>query len=184
MDFCDDDPLCSSKEGRSAEPTWGLRRSRVVGGNWIKRWRAARETVSNEAPNRGCVSAAPAILANVQSDSSALRRGTLGGSHLTSASTINPAALCALFVPRVEEKMGREGGGADLNPGFSPEGFLWVSPPRPSPPPPPQPSAHLASGGKKNKKNKVPRPISGEGPSRVSTGGGGRSLLETFCRLM
>lgn len=43
-------------KGRRVEPIRGLRRSRAVGGNWLN-WRpAARDTLSNEVPNRGSVS--------------------------------------------------------------------------------------------------------------------------------
>lgn len=43
-------------KGQRVEPIRGLRRSRAVGGNWLNWWPAARDTLSNEVPNRGSVS--------------------------------------------------------------------------------------------------------------------------------
>lgn len=65
-------------KGQSVGLIRGLRRSRAVGGNWLNCGLTAKEMLSNEVSNRSSVSGAPAILANVQSDSSAVCRGTLG----------------------------------------------------------------------------------------------------------
>lgn len=94
-------------KGSKCRADTGARRSRAVGGNWLNCRPSAKETLSNEVPNRSSVSGAPAILANVQSDSSIVYRGNSGNPHHTSTSTIFPASLWTLYVPQMEKKVGR-----------------------------------------------------------------------------